>query len=490
VSLRHFRRFVLNIVHVNMLSIVRNSAYPCKQLCVHVAKEARRQRLMKARARARTMALKKRRAENKVSSESWIGIQSVFAEWSSYLHSKLRLFHCCAYCGASHFPIFKDKHSGSYHKGGISFVDASASYSSYAFANVFIADHVGRGTDKWSVCKSCKKNSSRYLQFTVFMSPSYMVALFSVNVLQAQMLSIVDVNLPLLSRWNGFAHGIVETTSLLDNSLITWNSHLAGEIQPSSLPVILQHILRHNIIFPLIRKYQPLLEIPHPKYAVPVPDSSTIQHIIADNIARAPIKISAMDDDCVSSLLATSEFAHHSFNSNNCVPKSKLFDVSFDTLQKTGVQKRLKLHANGFPSLQSEACNLSIKTVLFPFLFPFGKGTYAKGKGVTFTDYLRMRMMAMFSPFTLFTPYLLLMYQVRKAFVLIAESRDVAYESAVKRYQKKFPGCTDNQVFLHVLKHDVPRTIAGSLSWHRRNLKDLLCMVDYWGLPQLFLLRG
>jgi hypothetical protein len=313
--------------------------------------------------------------------------------------------------------------------------------------------------------------------------------LFSVNVPHIEMLSIVDVNsVHLLSRWNGFAHGVLENASLLDNPLITWNSHLAGEVKPSALPVIVQHILRHNIINnPLLREYQSVLEFPHPKYAVPVLGCAAIRHIIADNIAKAPIDIAAMDENYVSSLLATSEFAHHTFDSNSCQPATNLFDVGCVTLRKTGVQKRLLLHADGLPALDQDNCNLSIETALFPFLFPFGRGAYVGRSGVSFTEYLRMQMMAMFSPFTLFTLYLLLMYQARKDFVLITGSRDVAYESAMKRYRKKFPGYTDDQVFSHVLKHNVPRTLPGSPSWHRRNLKGLLCMVDYWGLPQLFL---
>lgn len=154
-----------------------------------------------------------------------------------------------------------------------------------------------------------------------------------------------------------------------------------------------------------------------------------------------------MDEECVSTLLATSEFAHQTFDSNSCRPASKLFDVGSVTLRKTSVQNRLLLHADGLPVVEADICNLSIKTALFPFLFPFGRGAYVAESGVSFTEYFRMRMMAMFSPFTLFTPYLLLMYQVRKAFILVTASRDVAYESAVKRYRRRFPGCTDDQVF-------------------------------------------
>lgn len=253
-----------------------------ENLFMSAAKAARHERIVKARARARTATMSKRRAKSRVCAESWCGIESVLKEWTSFLDCKLKTFRCCAYCGASYFENF-----GKVSKSSLFLVDAPAAYSPYALANVFIADHVGQG-DKWWVCHLCRKYPSKNVQFSVFMSPSYMVALFSVNVLHIQMLSIVDVNVHLLSRWNGFAHGVLENTSLLDNPLITWDSHLAGEVRPSALPTVVKHILRHNITNnPLLREYQSVLEFPHPKYAVPILDSAAIRRIIADNIKIA-----------------------------------------------------------------------------------------------------------------------------------------------------------------------------------------------------------
>lgn len=116
--------------------------------------------------------------------------------------------------------------------------------------------------------------------------------------------------------------------------------------------------------------------------------------------------------------------------------------------RKTGVQRRLLLHANGLPALFTDDCKLTIESAVFLFLFPFGKDYYAGQYGVSVPEYLRMQMLTMFSPITFFTPYLLLMYQARRAFILITGNRDVAYESAVKRYHGKYPGCTDDRVFL------------------------------------------
>ena len=46
---------------------------------------------------------------------------------------------------------------------------------------------------------------------------------------------------------------------------------------------------------------------------------------------------------------------------------------------------------------------------------------------------------------------------------------------------------TQQQIMQHVLKHNAPSTVPGSPAWFRRELQNLLAMVDTWGLPSFFL---
>jgi hypothetical protein len=54
--------------------------------------------------------------------------------------------------------------------------------------------------------------------------------------------------------------------------------------------------------------------------------------------------------------------------------------------------------------------SLFLEMALFPFLFPHGHGDY-NGK-THFNEYLKYRMNALLSPFTLYKPYLLYMYDL------------------------------------------------------------------------------
>jgi predicted ATPase len=97
-------------------------------------------------------------------------------------------------------------------------------------------------------------------------------------------------------------------------------------------------------------------------------------------------------------------------------------------------------------------------------------------------------MKALFSPFTLYLPYNLLMYQVRKSVVLLNTCKTIAYDKAIHDFRRQNPSASEEDVMKHVLKHKVPASVAGSPAWFRKNLKDLLCQVDHWGLPSFFLM--
>ncbi len=62
--------------------------------------------------------------------------------------------------------------------------------------------------------------------------------------------------------------------------------------------------------------------------------------------------------------------------------------------------------------------NINLESCLFPFMFPFGTGSYKEHqKQFTYVNYIKFRMKALFSPWTLVKPYLLLSYQIRHVII-------------------------------------------------------------------------
>ena len=97
-------------------------------------------------------------------------------------------------------------------------------------------------------------------------------------------------------------------------------------------------------------------------------------------------------------------------------------------------------------NLGADAVKLAIscEAAMFPFLFPQGTGWFDKASTTdTFVTYLRYRMSCLFSCYTLYKPYLLLMYQLRQAVVSANSLSQVALERDIVKYKRQHPGCTD-----------------------------------------------
>lgn len=83
---------------------------------------------------------------------------------------------------------------------------------------------------------------------------------------------------------------------------------------------------------------------------------------------------------------------------------------------------------------------LSCEAGLFPFLFPLGSGMFRRGQ---LTQYLQYRMRALFTVFTIFKPYLLLMYLVRQAHVVAKSISSCVLERHLADYKKKKPDASE-----------------------------------------------
>ena len=92
---------------------------------------------------------------------------------------------------------------------------------------------------------------------------------------------------------------------------------------------------------------------------------------------------------------------------------------------------KLLVRADGTPLLPTQ-CEVTLESALFPYLFPAGEGFFQQVKDGkdTLASYLVSRMRSFFSPFTLFKPYLLMMYQVRQVCKCLKNAEHNAYSSA------------------------------------------------------------
>lgn len=127
---------------------------------------------------------------------------------------------------------------------------------------------------------------------------------------------------------------------------------------------------------------------------------------------------------------------------------------------------------------------ISVEAALFPMLFPNGRGWF---QDTHFAAYLQHRMQQSFSLFTLYPPYLIVMFQLRQVHAMVSGQSTILLKGQVAELRAKHPSWTEEQIYRHCLQWHVPPKLPGSPSYHREKLEDLLCMVDTLGLPTHFL---
>jgi hypothetical protein len=92
---------------------------------------------------------------------------------------------------------------------------------------------------------------------------------------------------------------------------------------------------------------------------------------------------------------------------------------------------------NEINNIKHEKDGLSLEMALFPFLFKHGHNA-CDGK-THFNEYLKYRINALFSPFILYKPYLLYMYDLQQSLQLIKETSRTCLDKDIKNCKTQNP---------------------------------------------------
>jgi hypothetical protein len=146
----------------------------------------------------------------------------------------------------------------------------------------------------------------------------------------------------------------------------------------------------------------------------PVLDGAAVEGIVADAVARGPLL--QEDLDALPRQLGVSIDPHPVPGSNG--RKNSVYNVGNLVLRDNPEEasNKLLVRADGTPLLQSTVNSMTLESSIFPYLFPNGTGPFQHmlNNPDTLASYLKWRMNSFFTAFTLFKPYLLMMYQIRQ----------------------------------------------------------------------------
>lgn len=423
------------------------------------------------RSRARDNAVQRSRVGNIVCA-GWDFALSTFESWTMQRAKVVATLLCCAFCATIAFG----GQFGSFRK----FTPTDDTPPPASCFNHHMRDFMMDGDD-WNICKKCQDDPEEQLRKT-HMCPTlpaqYVEQLLETHPAGTQVLSLVDLNVSLRKKYHGFSDGRLEKKSLLLGPLV--------DFRGAPTPNISIDLQNQSSLWwfnacnnPLVQKYKCVLEQPHPNTSFPIIGFGAIENIVSAAQRRGPLFSEAQGVDVLAQILGVAAEAEP------CFPNSRhdLYHTGNLTNRETDEVTPMIVDSEG----EGVSHSISAESAIFPYLFPHGRGSRAIDSLMTLVKYLKWRANCMFSVFSLYKIYPLIMYQIRQASMIAGLVGEVALEKEIYQQKQTNPNVSDQEIFSKVLKYTVPSALPGSASWFRSHLQDLMHMVREWGMPSFFL---
>ncbi len=300
--------------------------------------------------------------------------------------------------------------------------------------------------------------------------------------LDLQLLSLINISMKIEQQNYGFKHGQIQPFGLLDNPLLYWNSKFQLTNTSKDVNLAFKDLLHQKLSSnPLIQKYITNVEKPNSTHGLCVLSYLNVEIFFAKiSIGERPFSKMDVEPFIQKNSLFIYMCPIIPRNFDDAFEIGELIMRNNDNPLKT---ERLLVRENGMCT--NPTLNMSLEKTLFPFLFPHGCRAYDGIGGLW--PYLKHIMSTLFYVFTLYPPYLLLMYQVRQAIQLLNATKHLCLERDVQRLKCQHPQWLEIDVLKNIMKFKLPPSIPLTPQWHHTQFKELLVMVETFGMPQFFL---
>jgi hypothetical protein len=236
------------------------------------------------------------------------------------------------------------------------------------------------------------------------MFPSYIRALLKAKPSYMQLLAFLDSWIGIKNKFNAFYTGLVSNVSLIDSPMIAWNIDTIICNNAKDILVEVYDILKSNLATnKFYKKYSCLLELPNPILGVPILPAEVVSNIMDEErskgIATNSMSVNPHDPD----LHILQDVTYH-------VPVSRKRSHELFSSGILYCRRQLIPRESFLTDVQgvSKEEDLTLENIMFPFQFPFQKCYFIGNTNLS--DYFRYRCQHVFSPFTLYKPYALLMH--------------------------------------------------------------------------------
>jgi hypothetical protein len=414
----------------------------------------------------------------------WHGLHELYTKWIKQTSRFIKELICCALCGMTrmhnkkqHYKVVPNSYTNAY--------NPKSGCTQYGMANALLADHTTNANgEKMNVCLKYKSNinappNSKYV---VYQSPSYFNFTVSSHPLYVQLLSFLDIGIHIESRNWGFSTGEIIETSLLNNPLLCWDGVIDRTPLVETISSSLGPILNQNMdTNPTFKDFFTVSEQLQKSNSMCILSTEIVKSTIDRHRTDSPTFPTMNVEDSIHNLTLLFDMR----NTQGSKKNSNYYTIGNVCKRLNNENKLCEEITFKSNTLNSSTHYMTMEYALFLFLFLHGHGWY--DSNCTFNKYIKHRMSSQFSPFILYKPYLLYMYDLKQSLKLIQETSHTCLDNDIKRAKQMHPQMSEPEVIRHVTKYNLPTSLQGTPRWRKAQLQDLLAMVEKCSMPHLFL---
>lgn len=415
--------------------------------------------------------------------QQWQDTGRLRSKWVAVLVA-IMVVHICVYCGSSCWTAEPSTHVRQLLQPGLAYQPALGLQPHHGSSILATA----AGPTYW-VCQQCATNSNFRTTAMTFM-PGIIDAQYTRDVLSlpqpaTNLLALTDGAIDVAKKFSGFHEGTIFKRSLFDCPF----SLNTGDARPHEYAAKFWSIfLQNRATNPYVIRYITLMEraLQNPLLAPVLPafPANVLPWVYVQQRERGFYYQATTLPQPVPLVLADARP-----QMINPAQQDNPYVLDEPTLREPqaatdATQGHLLVNPDGTNIFHE---GISVEAAKFPFLFPHGTGMYVRNIFINLAAYAKLRMRQYLSLYTLSKPYLFALHAIVQADRLHRQVREVHMEKAVQAYYSEHPGATQTQVFRHVTAHSVPNSMPGTPGWFKRQLLDLQCMVNTYGMADFFL---
>ena len=394
-------------------------------------------------------------------------------------------FVACAFCGiVSLGPNPSTLVSASRHMFAVNLVDSVLDSPPILAQSPHLAAHVVDSHGHWFQCNSCNQaQTSSQVSYT----QEYLNMLLRTPVHALQQLSVVNIGTLFADQLRGYSSGTMRRMSYISGAILSFNAADMYALTDSNIRDLVSIIASNIRTNPIMRRFETMFERFGEEFQqLTVISSERIGAMLRDQIDRSPIIRTGASSTYRFASLQPADITLSQLQPD------RQYTLGTQYLRNELEPRDFTVNSVGVAALDDmesdyEEMFSTFEYAMFPFLFPMGLGFYGRRNNQRLGPYLKYRMSCLFSVFTLYPQYLLLMHQMHTAHRIVSNISETVISKELQRLRKLHPEMPEGELFALAAKHKLAPNVPGSPKYYRANLRHLLNQVESKGMPALFL---